>query len=114
MDSQYFCALRDSNGVPMVESVLFDETPKMGWSSLVNFSGTLANGDFHTYPITGDMTVNGNSYSNNLALHWVAVKVTRGIRDTINTDEYYSRGIGETLLIVNGDTTESLLEYHLR
>ena len=113
VDSQYISALRDNNGVPMVQSVLFDETPNIGWSSLVNFNGTLATGDFHTYPVTGDMTINGKSYSNNLSLYWVAVHVTQGVKDTVKTTEFYSRGIGETLLITNGDTTESLLEYHL-
>jgi hypothetical protein len=113
-DSSYFTLYFDKQRHPLSEGLILDETPNLNWGSLLDLKDSLVNGAFRSTPVKGSMTVNGRSYVNDLALTWVAYTTKGGVRDTIIGTEYFARGIGETLLILNGDTTESLLDYHIQ
>lgn len=113
-DSSYFTLYFDKQRHPLSEGLILDETPNLNWGSTLNVQDSLVNGAFRSTPVQGSMSINGKSYANNLALTWVVYTTKGGVRDTVIGTQYFARGIGETLRIINGDTTESLLDYHIQ
>lgn len=110
--TQYYYLYFNSLGEPMVEEMIIDESPSASWSAEIRLDAESISESFGVSQPIQSRTVLGKSYSNVLRVHRLAYRTQGGVKDTIVSDQYLAKGVGEIELVVNGVGAEQLLDYH--
>jgi hypothetical protein len=112
--TQYFTTYFNRLDEPLLEAMVIDESPGASWSADIRLDAQSILESYNVSPLIASRTVLGTSYSNVLQEHRVAFRSQSGIKDTILSDQYLAKGVGEIELVVNGVEAEQLLAYHFQ